>query len=354
MSDSSEVVRWNGEFSSEQLQLLKRTIAFGTSDAEFALFVGTCKRLRLDPFAQQIYCMPTFGDGGKVYKAVVSIDGFRSIAEDTGEYCGQTRPEWFNASTGDWQGHWVESRPPAAARIGILRKGFMEPLVRQARYDAYVQTTGKGAERRPNSMWSKMHAEQLLKCAEAIGLRAAFPRQLSGVYTPDEMGQAQNEPEPEPRQPAPAQTVKAEVKRGPVPAPPPPPATERGPGPEAVQRMRDRRKRPVFAWKSNAKLDKTFVDEALSTDVVRYISNLNALIANPIMAHHHPWAIEHKREVEEILKGRMESEADKVRELSDGARVPDDTSRRIADSIQAIKDGQLADPTDTNSEYGME
>ena len=216
-------------FTPEQIDLIKRQICRGASDDELQMFLYQCNRTGLDPFARQIYSVerrekdPRTGQWTTKRQTQVSIDGQRLVAERTGKYCGQLGPEWCG-SDGVWRDVWLTKAPPAAARIGALRSDFKEPCWGVARFDAYVQLKD-GA---PAYMWNKMGDVMVAKCAESLALRKAFPQELSGLYTSEEMQQAEAvevyEPDekintPEDAAPAPrVNNRRAPVK--PLPAPP--------------------------------------------------------------------------------------------------------------------------------------
>lgn len=163
-------------------------------------FLQHCRRTQLDPIARQIYAICRKGRWG----IQISIDGARLIAERSGKYAGQTPVEW----TGDgqtWTQVWLDRQPPAAARVGVHRSDFREPLYAVANFQAYAAG---------GPMWDKMPALMIGKCAEMLALRKAFPQDLSGLYSTEEMDQAgepqqaaQVQPAPQPEQQQPASAV---------------------------------------------------------------------------------------------------------------------------------------------------
>lgn len=162
--------------------------------ATVAAFLQHCARTGLDPIARQIYAIARKSKGQLKWQIQISIDGARLVAERTGQYQGQTTPE-FTADGVTWAQVWLSPEPPKAARVGVYRAGFREALYAVALWDAYVQTTYKGEV---TEMWRKMGPLMLAKCAEMLALRKAFPQDLSGLYSAEEMDQAAPAPAPAP------------------------------------------------------------------------------------------------------------------------------------------------------------
>lgn len=183
-----------GEFSREQVQLVKQMVCpEGTTDTELQFFITYAKRTGLDPFTRQIYCTKNRNKG---FQVEVTIDGARLCAERTGDYEGQEDPVWCGPD-GKWVDVWLSPDPPTACRVGIFRKGFRQATRAVALFDAYKQTRFDYDTKKHvlNTQWLKNPANMLAKCAESLALRKAFPRELSGIYTKDEMAQSEN-PEP--------------------------------------------------------------------------------------------------------------------------------------------------------------
>jgi len=158
------------DWTREQIETIKQTVARGANDAQLALFLQTCRSRGLDPFVKQVYFTPQ--------GIIVSIDGLRAIAERTGAYApGATRYEYD------------ENKNLVAAFVSVKKyvNGTWFDVEESAFYEEYRGTS---------PIWKKMPRVMLAKCAEARALRRAFSSDLSGLYAAEEMDQAQRDERP--------------------------------------------------------------------------------------------------------------------------------------------------------------
>lgn len=165
-------------WSPERVELLKRTIATDLNDDELAVFLAVAQRTGLDPFARQIYGVVRKGR----LTIQVGIDGLRLIAERSGGYAGNDEPVFAEDDGAPFK---------ASVTVWKLVAGQLRPFTASAYWDEYYPGDGDAG-----FMWRKMPHVMLGKVAEALALRKAFPADLSGLVTDDEMAQADRAPIP--------------------------------------------------------------------------------------------------------------------------------------------------------------
>jgi phage recombination protein Bet len=174
----------SNNFSEDQIKLIKSQVSPKATTDELALFLYVAKRSGLDPLTRQVYAIHrnvknSSGNYEPKMTIQTSIDGFRVIAQRSGDYAGQSEPEFV-----------MDGNKIVSAKIKVYKFRGNERYavaVGIAYWNEYVPNPGQDA------MWKKMPHTMIAKVAEAIALRKAFPQDLSALYTVDEM----QAPEPE-------------------------------------------------------------------------------------------------------------------------------------------------------------
>lgn len=184
-----------GKMTRSQIELLKRTIAKGATDDELRMFIQVCKGANLNPFMKQVHLIPRWDskEGKEVRAIQVSIDGFRAIAEESGAYAGNEDPVY----SGEMEVSYTSGKEKTAAKVKVPEKATVTvyKIVQGQRF-AFT-ATARWTEYYPGSkMGFQWHSKPYLmlgKCAEALALRKAFPKLLSGMYAAEEMDKGASE-----------------------------------------------------------------------------------------------------------------------------------------------------------------
>lgn len=158
--------------SKEVVDTLIATVAQGLNKQEFSLFAEHCKSTGLNPFKKEVWAIKASGR----LQLMTGINGYFTIANRHPEFDGyeegfvgkdgQELPDTYQGS--DYIGAWCR----------VHRKDRKIPAKGVAFKNEYEKTYGN---------WKTMPKSMLLKCAESIALRKAFPQELNGTYTAEEM-----------------------------------------------------------------------------------------------------------------------------------------------------------------------
>jgi phage recombination protein Bet len=213
---SGLALRSDQEFwTDKQRAALEQLGVADASNADLAVFLHVAQRSGLDPFARQVYMIgrreKTRNDTWITKQTIqTGIDGYRLIArraaDRAGEKFAEPQPLWCGQDM-QWLEAWpFEDTPPAACKVTVYRDG--EPFGAVAMFHEFCQRDRAG---NPTSMWRKMPANQLAKCAEAQALRKAYPQELAGLYVDEEMQQADNPARGPQRAPAAARVTVDEL-----------------------------------------------------------------------------------------------------------------------------------------------
>lgn len=178
----------------EMVKTLKATVAVGATDAEFAMFAGLAKSTGLNPFKREIWFIKTPGytkkDGTRTdakVQIMTGILGFLAIANSHPQYDGME----CDVERG-------KDGKPIKAVAKVYRKDRRFPAVAEAIWTEDSQPT-ESYHGKP-TIWGKMPSVMLAKVAKSRALREAFPQELGGLYTQEEMP-AEYSIEPQAEQP---------------------------------------------------------------------------------------------------------------------------------------------------------
>lgn len=170
--------------SKEDIQTLVSAsiIPRDTPEGTIRMFGRFCAESNLSPFKRQVHLIKR----GDRFTIQTGIDGYRSIADRTGRYAGND-DYLFDEGLTEYQ-HIVQKKGThpvtATATVYKLVGNIRVPFTATARWEEYCPQKGQAF------MWEKMPYLMIGKTAESLALRKAFPDELGGVYTDEEMEQA--------------------------------------------------------------------------------------------------------------------------------------------------------------------
>ncbi len=186
-----------GKLNRAQINLIKNTVAKGATDDELKMFIQVCKGAQLNPFLKQVFLVRRWDSkvGAEVGAIQVSIDGFRAIAESSGNYAGNSDPIFDREQEIDIVKTDFKTKKETSTKLTVPTKATVSVYKMVEGLKCEFTATARWTEYYPGvKMGFQWHIRPFLmlgKCAEALALRKAFPKLLSGMYAQEELDNGQ-------------------------------------------------------------------------------------------------------------------------------------------------------------------
>ncbi len=172
------------DWTPDQIELIKNTVAKGCTNDEFKLFIYTAKKYGFDPLIKQVWCVKYGNEPAAIF---TGRDGFLHKAHESNQFDGmkttvRSEPVPFTKKIkkkgyGGKPDEWIDFKKERqlVATTYVYRKDMSHPIEVEVWEEEY--SSGQ-------SNWSKMPRTMITKVSESQALRRAFD--ISGIYSEEE------------------------------------------------------------------------------------------------------------------------------------------------------------------------
>lgn len=178
----------NGQMVKISPNIIKQYLVNGNgavSDQEVVMFLNLCKFQRLNPFLREAYLIKY---GSQPATIVTSKEAMTKRAMRNPNYAGQQAGVVVVKEDGTLENRIGTIVLPNETLVGgwakVFIKGYEQPEEITVSFNEYCQMK----DGKPMSNWATKPATMIRKVALVQALREAFPEDLGGLYSSDEMG----------------------------------------------------------------------------------------------------------------------------------------------------------------------
>ncbi|MCF0174076.1 MAG: phage recombination protein Bet [Bacteroidales bacterium] len=185
MESPIEFVAANGNKVALSVALTRKYFCPAASEAEAYIFNSWCAHNNLDPWKKEAYLVK-YGD--QPPQMLTAKDAFTRRAQSNPRYQGQKAGVVIINRKGEIENRLGELVLEGEELVGgwadVYVKDYIEPISAVLSLKERMQVTRDG---KPMAKWATSPALMIRKCALVAALREAFPSDVGGMYTADEM-----------------------------------------------------------------------------------------------------------------------------------------------------------------------